>query len=139
MLNLAVSEENYLRADSLYRKLPPPRADTLQYQFAHAYKTNNEEKKRELLAAYEKSTTFAPLVGAYTAISTAYDPEPFDHLMKIALERNNLSGESRLPAVIIASTGLIEQGRAREGLDLLRPHEAGNNLGAMNRLANSPM
>jgi hypothetical protein len=137
MLNLAVSEANYLRADSLYRKLPPPRADTLQFRLAHAYKTNNEERKRELLAAYEKSTT--PATGAFMAILAASDPEPFDRLMNVALEKNNLPVPQRKRAAFYLSAGLVEQGRMREARKVLGPYDAATQLGVINRLTNVPM
>jgi hypothetical protein len=139
MLNLAVSEENYLRADSLYRKLPPPRLDTLQFLLAHAYKTNDEERKRALLAVYEKAAGPAPAVAAYTAVYTAYDPEPFDRLMKIALEKKELPDMERRRAAFRLSAGLVEQGRMREARKVFGPYDASKQLGTINRLTNVPM
>ena len=137
MLNLAVSEENYLRADSLYRKLPPPRADTLQFLLAQAYKTNDEERKRELLAAYEQSATFLPAKGAYVAVFSAYDPEPFDRLMK-AQEKIKLPVQERRAAFFL-SAGLVEQGRMREARKAFGPYDAAKQLAVINRLTNVPM
>jgi tetratricopeptide (TPR) repeat protein len=139
MLNLAVSEENYLRADSLYRKLPPPRADTLQFQLAHAYKTHDEERKRALLAAYEKSASYMPATGAYALVAVAYDPEPFDGLMKRALETNQLPEAARRRAIFFLAAGLVEQGRMREARKVFGPLDAARQLGTINRVTNVPM
>jgi tetratricopeptide (TPR) repeat protein len=139
MLNLAVSEEKYLRADSLYRKLPPPRSDTLQFLLAHAYKTNDAQRKRELLAAYEKSPTFLPAKGAWAAVFAAYDPEPFDRLKNAAMERNQLAREERQRAAFFLSAGLVEQGRMREARKVFGPFDASKQLVGINRLTNVPM
>lgn len=139
MLNLAVSEENYLRADSLYRKLPPPRADTLQFLLAHAFQTNNEERKRALLAAYENSASVRPAMGAYMVIATAYDPEPFDRLMKAALEKKGMPDMERRRSAFFLSAGLVEQGRMQEARKVLGPYDATKQLSTINRLTNVPM
>jgi hypothetical protein len=137
MLNLAVSEENFLRADSLYRKLPAPQADTLQFLLAQAYKTNDQERKRELLAAYEKSPTFLPAKGAYVAVFSAYDTEAFDRLMK-AQQKIQLPAQERRAAFFL-SAGLVEQGRMRAARKAFGSYDAAKQLGVINRLTNVPM
>jgi tetratricopeptide (TPR) repeat protein len=138
MLNLAVSEENYLRADTLYRKLPPPRMDTLQWLLAHAYKTNDEASKRRLLDAYHRSTTFAPAIGANIIIHTVQDPEHFDALTRRALS-NKLTPQQVERTKPVVAAGLVEQGRVREALRLLGPLDPAAPTDPIGRLTNVPL
>jgi tetratricopeptide (TPR) repeat protein len=138
MINLAVSEENYLRADTLYRKLPPPRQDTLQWQLAHAYKTNDEALKRKLLDAYNRSTTFAPAIGANVLLYTVQDPEHFDALTRRALS-NKLTPLQLQRTKPVVAAGLVEQGRMREALELLRPLDPASAADPIGRLTNIPL
>ena len=137
MINLAVSEENFMRADSLYRKLPRSQIDTLQFRLAHAYKTNDEELKRTLLDAYERSGTIQPIGGIVAMIYNAHDPEHFDRLRTVVLS-STLPPQQRARARMFAGAGLIEQGRIREGLEVLGPLEE-SKLNLINRITNVPM
>ncbi len=120
MQYLAVREANYVKADSLYRSIPGPRRDTLQFPLLQAYKTGNEERKREILAAYDKSKTYAPIMGASMLLNVMYEPEHFDRLTAVGLA-NDMPAPIRKTAVAITARGLLEQGRGREALEQLGP------------------
>lgn len=121
---LAVREANFLRADTLYRKNPAPRADTLQFRMAHAVKIKDTRKQQELLAAYRKTTQAEPGGAGYRLLRYLHEPEIATELAAIGL-----TGD-RTPEVkdrngLWMSMIDIERGRIKAALDRIdkRPKE----------------
>ena len=55
-----MSEADFLRADSLYRRQPGPLTDTLQYRAAHAFKTNDVAQQEAFFKAYNEQKDIPP-------------------------------------------------------------------------------
>lgn len=137
MQYLAVREANYLKADSLYRRIPGIRADTLQFPLLQAYKIGDDERKRAILAAYDKSSTQAPVIGANALLRVMYEPEPFDRLVATALD-NDLPDDAGKAARRSAARGLVEQGRMREAFDMAGTLTWETDPGAITWLTHGP-
>ena len=138
MLDLAVSERNYLRADSLYAEVPlGKRADTLQFKWLQALKTRDQRAQDRILSQYRGSTSAAPLIGAYAAIRDFYDPQYFDNLIGAKL-RNSGKARNGADGHYVIVGGLAEQGRMAEAakvISILPGFEYVNQIG---RVINVP-
>jgi len=115
-----VSEADFLRADSLYRKQPGHLTDTMQYRAAHAFKTNDVAKQEAFFKAYsEQKDVPVARFASYVLLHDLENPAA-------ARRFGQLSEDAKRPAEQRARAGEAmayidaEQGRFRAAVERVR-------------------
>ena len=116
-LGLAVGEGDFLKADSLYRMLPPPRADTLQYRLLHAYKTGDVATQQALIKRYKTEyANVGPAIAGYRLAHESYEPALARELVQVALQKTKAPA-MKARAEAFAAAVELEQGRIASALE----------------------
>ena len=118
-LDFAVREANYLKADSLYRRLPPPRFDTLQYPTLQAFKTNDVAKQEALYRAYEQDTTIPAGWISYRILHEREDMDGALRFAQLAL-REKAPGQPGERAPIWMAMLESERGQIHSSIERIR-------------------
>jgi tetratricopeptide (TPR) repeat protein len=102
-----VSEQNYLRADSLVRRTEDPGSDTIRFRMLHAYKTGNAAEARRLSDAFAKT----PGVFLATAVElSVMDPHAAEELATAVVSKR-APGVTRSAGLTTLSMLDMEQGQ----------------------------
>src|SRR5512145_1118583 len=107
-LYFAVSEADFLRADSLYRKMPPPRQDTMQYRLLHAYQTNDVGKQEEYYRAYQKNKDVNVARAGYGLLHDLENPQAARRFVELS-QADNRTPEAKARGQVLLSDIEMEQ------------------------------
>lgn len=134
-----MSEADFLRADSLYRRQPGQLTDTLQYRAAHAFKTNDVAKQEAYFKAYQEQKDLP--VGRFAGGTLLHDLED-----PVAARRfGGLSQDEKRPAEQRAQAGAslayidAEQGRFRAAAERVRASTLPQKTRLYAELASTPL
>jgi hypothetical protein len=118
-LNFAVREADYLKADSLYRRLPPPRQDTLQYRTMDAFAKGDVARQEALYRAYEADTVTNATNISFRLIHDMENPDAAARFATLALKEANTDPRRARAAAEMAGIE-AERGQMRAALTRLR-------------------
>ncbi|HEY0671398.1 MAG TPA: hypothetical protein VGD27_03975 [Longimicrobiales bacterium] len=137
-LYFAVSEADFLRADSLYRKMPPPRQDTMQYRLLHAYQTNDVGKQEEYYRAYQKNNDVNVARAGYGLLHDLENPQAARRFVELS-QADNRTPEAKARGQVLLSDIEMEQGRMRAALERVRRTNVPYRTRIYTEYANTPL
>ena len=136
-MNFAVSEADYLRADSLYRKLPPPRADTMQWRTLHAFKTGDVAAQEAAFAFYQKDTTVSVGNFAYKLLHDENNADAATRFAALGLSGRGARNIQQRNQIMTAAVE-AERGQVSAAIERMSQH-AGNKARLYGMLAGVPL
>ena len=134
-----MSEADFLRADSLYRRQPGPLTDTLQYRTAHAFKTNDVAEQEVFFKAYSEQKDIPP--ARFAAAILLHDLENPAAARRFAQLSQDPKRSAEQRALADASLAYIdaEQGRFRAAVERVRASTLPFKTRLYAELANTPL
>ena len=136
-MNFAVSEADYLRADSLYRKLPPPRNDTMQWRTLHAFKSGDVSAQEASFAFYQKDTTVSAGNVGYKLLHDENKADAAVRFATLGLRGRGTRNLQQRNQIMMAAIE-AERGQVSSAIDRMSQH-AGNKARLFGMLAGVPL
>ena len=138
-INFAVSEADFLRADSLYRKQPGRLTDTLQYRAAHAFKSNDVAEQEAYFRAYsEQKDLPVARFAAFRLLHDLQNPAAARRFAQLSQDAQRPAQQRAGAAAYLASID-AEQGRFRAAVERVRASTLPNKTRIYTELANTPL
>jgi hypothetical protein len=133
-----VSEADFQRADSLYRKQPGQLTDTLQYRLAHAVKTNDVARQEAFYRAYRDNKEATTARAGFVLLHDQENPEAARRFALLSQDEKR-SAELRTRGSIALAHIDAEQGRMRAAVERLRAVTIPGRTRIYADYANSPL
>jgi hypothetical protein len=134
-----VSEADFLRADSLYRRQPGPLTDTLQYRAAHAFKTNDVAQQEAFFKAYSEQKGIPPArFAANILMHDLENPAAARRFGQLSQDPQRSAEQRALAGVSLAYLD-AEQGRFRAAVERVRASTLPFKTRLYAELANTPL
>jgi hypothetical protein len=137
-IDFAVSEADYLKADSLYRRQPHVLTDTMQFRAAHAFKMNDVAKQEAYYKAYREQEKTPVFRFAYGMLHYQEKPDVARRFAQLSQDAKR-SNEHRTRGAVTLSNIDTEQGRFRAGVERLRALTFPNKTRQYADYASSPL
>ncbi len=133
-----MSEADFLRADSLYRRQPAPLSDTLQYQLLHAAKTNDVARVEAYYRAYRDQKDLPAASSGYALLHDLGDAPTARRFAQLSQDEKRAPDQRARGAILISDID-AEQGRFRAAVERVRALTMPGKMRAYADYANSPL
>lgn len=137
-ITFAVSEADFLRADSLYRKQPGPLSDTLQFRAAHAFKTGDVARQEAFYKAYSEQKDLPAWRFGYALFHNVENADAARRFISLSEDEKRPAPQQVRSQIALADLD-AEQGRLRAAVDRIRKTNIPNRTKGYADYASSPL
>src|SRR5215204_790846 len=137
-IDFAVSEADYLKADSLYRRQPHVLSDTMQFRAAQAFKTSNVARQEAYYRAYREQAKTPVFSFSFLMLHYQENPDVARRFAQLSQDKAR-TDEHRMAGGAVMSNIDTEQGRFRAGVERLRTLTLGRKTRFYADYANTPL